>query len=215
MDVKELSQILDDLKRYAGHSLRKLYLRHNIIEARAEAWKYREFKQLKVIDLDWRCLVHIYEETGASTSNTSLASKSSSILDGPSNVTASPAYIDGAAEFNPEPSIFGTPSSPRKAVKQDQKIQHPQLADLMPSTIESVKIVDIDGNAKLEDIRWLFFKLRMNIRRFPKLRVIIFVTPRQDCWLHAKNICSQAGLKFPTYSCATEKRISDIHFVYE
>ena len=215
IDVKELSKVLEDLKKHAGHSLTKLYLRHNVIEARSEAWKYQAFKQLKIIDLDWRCLVYFYDESVTSTVTTSSPNKAPKIHSEPSCINTARISFDASAETTPEPSVYGTPSSPKKAIRQDQKIQHPQLADVMPSTIESIKIVDIDGEAKLEDVRWLFFKLRMNLRRFPKLKVIIFVTPRQDCWMHAKNICSQAGLKYPTYSCDKEKRISGIHFVYE
>ncbi|CAF9919419.1 MAG: hypothetical protein GOMPHAMPRED_001805 [Gomphillus americanus] len=187
VDAQESTQVvIDHLRQYAGHSLTRLYLRHSEVEMQSEAWKYRGFENLKRIDLNWNCLVHHETPKGLASSGASQSLTS-----------------------------LGPPPSPKKNAKELRKIHQPILVDLMPLSAESIKIVDLDGKANIEATRWLFFKLLKRIGHFPDLKLIIFVTPRRDCWLHAKEICSRVNLKFPAYSCEREKRTSEIEYVYE
>ena len=197
-DVKEfrLTPVVEDLKKYASHSLTRLYLRHSRIECRSEAWRYRGFGQLKKIDLDWKCLVH-YEAPALSAPTIAVSVQQAPISSSPLSNIAIAA------------------SKPLAPLSHGPKLHHPALVDSMPKTIESVKVVDLEGEANLETIRWIFFRLvMMKGNRLPNLKIVIFVTPRKDCWIHAKDMCSRAGLKFPTYGVEKERKISGLDFVY-
>ena len=208
-----LTPVIEDLKRYAAHSLKHLYLRHNRIETRPDAWKYRAFELLKKVDLDWRCTVY-YEAPSRPPSSSSSAAEplpvnmSDSSYAGFNPGPSSTALLSSSASAsNPSTSLTGAPPP---------KFHHPPLIDSLPRSTESLKIVDTDGEAKLEIVRWLFFKLvKQRTARLPNLKIIIFVTPRRDCWLHAKDICTRAGLKFPSYGVERERKIRELNFLYE
>ena len=203
-----LTPVVEDLKRFASHSLGRLYLRHNYIETRSETWKYRAFELLKKIDLDWRCLVH-YEAPSRPTSSGG-PSAASNVQSVTAITTAPPSVLPSttSTSTNGPPSLITGVSLP--------KFHHPPLVDTLPRSTESLKIVDIDGEAKLETVRWIFFKLVMQrTARLPNLKIVIFVTPRRDCWSHAKEICTRAGLKYPTYGVDRERHLRDLNFVYE
>ena len=206
-----LSSVVDDLKRYASHSLVRLYLRHSIIERKTEAWKYRAFEQLKKIDLDWKCLVH-YESLPrplSSSSTVPLVTQDNTAVAAALTLSSSPSALTPAPNTASSTSQFPNGTSP-------PKLHHPPLVDTLPRSTESLKLVDMEGEANLETVRWIFFRLVMQrAARLPNLRIVIFVTPRKDCWLHAKDICGRAGLKFPSYGVEKEKKLRSLNFVYE
>ncbi|KAI4147480.1 MAG: hypothetical protein LQ340_005536 [Diploschistes diacapsis] len=211
-----LTPIVEDLKRYAARSLMRLYLRHSHIETRSEAWKYRAFEQLKKVDLDWRCLVHHEPPPRPSSSSaaapTTLSSFKSSNFTVPAPLPppSNPLAPTSAAAV----ALTSIPAAPTGA--PPKKIHHPPLVDTLPRSIESLKLVDTDGEANLETVRWIFFRLVMQrAARLPHLKIVIFVTPRRDCWLHAKDICTRAGLKYPSYGVERERKIRELNFVYE
>ena len=209
-----LTPVVEDLKRYAAHSLKRLYLRHNRVETRSEAWKYRAFEQLKKIDLDWRCLVYFEAPSRPQSSSSSSAAAPTALsnfdnlrLESAPGLPYPSTTSNNSALAAPPPALTGAPPP---------KFHHPPLIDTLPRSIESLKLVDMDGEAKLETVRWLFFKLVMQrAARLPNLKIIIFVTPRRDCWLHAKDICKRAGLKFPSYAVGRERINRELNFVYE
>ena len=207
-----LGPVVEDLKRYAAHSLVRLYLRHSNIERRAEAWRYRAFEQLKKIDLDWKCLVH-YELPSRPLSSSS--SMLPSVTQNNANVTTVlPLSSNPATTLSSTPSTSNTTPVPNGLSRP--KLHHPPLVDALPRSTESLKLVDMEGEANLETVRWIFFRLVMQrAARLPNLKIVIFVTPRRDCWLHAKDICGRAGLKFPSYGVERERKIRGLNFVYE
>ena len=208
-----LGPVVEDLKRYAAHSLVRLYLRHSNIERKAEAWRYRAFEQLKKIDLDWKCLVH-YELTSRPLSSSS--SMLPSVTQNNANIAAvlPPSSNAAAAALPATPS--NSNNTPVSNGTSKPKLHHPPLVDALPRSTESLKLVDMEGEANLETVRWIFFRLVMQrAARLPNLKIVIFVTPRRDCWLHAKDICGRAGLKFPSYGVERERKIRGLNFVYE
>lgn len=209
-----LAPIVEELKRYASHSLVRLYLRHTRIEDRPEPWKYRSFEQLRKIDLDWRCVV--YYGSAARPSSPSM----------PSAIMLSSANNSGAAYPAPPltsqvntvstPALSSTNPPAALTGARPSKLHHPPLVDTLPRSTESIKLVDTEGEANLETVRWIFFRLVMQrAARLPNLKIVIFVTPRRDCWLHAKDICVRAGLKYPSYGVEKERKIRELNFNYE